>query len=249
MRMVTQWWKFFHPRLELVKALREMSRVCMRSQVSKYHAVAIVPANILPSHFVVVFLGDPEDVFPIIQSVFHDLWVSASESSLGGTGRYIIRDCFMTFPFPDPVADSLRIAGQQYERARATLLLAREFGLTKLYNQFHKEKEVSSEFVELRNLQQTMDQAVATAYGWSDLNFGHDFHETKQGVRFTISEPARREVLQRLLKLNHDRYAEEVKKGLHGKKGDAKKAVPKKKASRKMPREGTKLFDLGEDDA
>ena len=58
---------------------------------------------------------------------------------------------------------------------------------------------------------------VAAAYGWTDL--GHGFHETKQGVRDTISEPARREVLARLLKLNHQRYAEEVKEGLHQKKG------------------------------
>jgi len=42
-------------------------------------------------------------------------------------------------------------------------------------------------------------------------------------VRFTISEPARREVLSRLLESNHARYAEEVKMGLHAKgKGKAK---------------------------
>jgi predicted secreted protein len=33
--------------------------------------------------------------------------------------------------------------------------------------------------------------------------------ETAQGVRYTISEPARREVLARLLALNHQRYEEE----------------------------------------
>ena len=63
-----------------------------------------------------------------------------------------------------------------------------------------------------------MDQAVAAAYGWSDLDLGHGFHETKQGVRYTISEAARRTVLDRLLALNHQRYDEEVKAGLHQKK-------------------------------
>ena len=62
---------------------------------------------------------------------------------------------------------------------------------------------------------------VPAAYGWTDLELDHGFHETRQGIRFTISEPARREVLQRLLKLNHERYAEEVKQGLHGTKGGA----------------------------
>lgn len=46
--------------------------------------------------------------------------------------------------------------------------------------------------------------------GWQDIDLGHDFHETKQGLRYTISETARREVLDRLLLLNHERYAEEV---------------------------------------
>ena len=40
----------------------------------------------------------------------------------------------------------------------------------------------------------------------------------------TISEPARREVLARLLKLNHERYAEEVRQGLHEKKATKTKA-------------------------
>ena len=62
-----------------------------------------------------------------------------------------------------------------------------------------------------------MDNAVAPAYGWTDLDLGHGFHQTKEGLRYTISEAARWEVLARLLKLNHERYAEEVAKGLHEK--------------------------------
>lgn len=76
-----------------------------------------------------------------------------------------------------------------------------------------------------------MDREVANAYGWQDLDLGHDFHTTKQGIRFTISETARREVLDRLLKLNHQRYAEEVAQGLHDKKkakGKGQKAKGKK---------------------
>ena len=71
-------------------------------------------------------------------------------------------------------------------------------------------------------LHKEMDEAVARAYGWEDLVLGHGFHETKQGLRYTISEEARREVLGRLLQLNHERYAEEVKMGLHEKGGKSK---------------------------
>ena len=61
-----------------------------------------------------------------------------------------------------------------------------------------------------------MDQMVASAYGWDNLDLGHGFYKTAHGQRFTISEDARLEVLQRLLKLNHMRYEEEVAAGLHG---------------------------------
>jgi hypothetical protein len=39
-----------------------------------------------------------------------------------------------------------------------------------------------------------------------DICLQHDFYETEQGVRFTISERNRCEVLGRLLKLNHELY-------------------------------------------
>jgi hypothetical protein len=41
---------------------------------------------------------------------------------------------------------------------------------------------------------QEMDQSIAVAHGWSDLDSGHGFHETKQGIRFTISESAGRSI-------------------------------------------------------
>ena len=70
---------------------------------------------------------------------------------------------------------------------------------------------------------------VGTTY-LEDEGLNHDFHETKQGLRYTISEPIRREILDRLLQLNFDRYAEEVALGLHDKKkGKSKKKKAKTK--------------------
>lgn len=51
-----------------------------------------------------------------------------------------------------------------------------------------------------------MDHAVAAAYDWGELDLGHGFHATAQGVRYTISDAARRQVLGRLLELNHARH-------------------------------------------
>lgn len=119
-------------------------------------------------------------------------------------------------------------------------------GLTDIYNRFHDSDEASTDIQKLRALHVELDHAVAAAYGWTDLELGHDFYKTKQGVRYTIREEARREVLGRLLKLNHERYAEEVKLGLHKKKGAAKKTAAREAPDKSTAMQGT-LFDLGED--
>src|SRR5579864_6920414 len=69
-----------------------------------------------------------------------------------------------------------------------------------------------------------------------DLKLEHGFHETKQGLRYTISEAARREVLDRLLLLNHERHEEEVRAGLW----DEKTGKPKKGKTdqQKAPKQG-----------
>jgi hypothetical protein len=85
---------------------------------------------------------------------------------------------------------------------------------------------------ELRALHVKMDHAVLDAYGWNDIQLLHDFYEVdylpeNDRVRFTIHPNARKEILKRLLELNHKIYAEEVAAGLH----DKKKSSGKKKVS------------------
>ena len=65
-----------------------------------------------------------------------------------------------------------------------------------------------------------MDETVLKAYGWQDIYLSHDFYEVdylqeNDRVRYTISSDARKEVLKRLLKLNHEIHEQEVKAGLH----------------------------------
>lgn len=93
----------------------------------------------------------------------------------------------------------------------------------------------------LRELHIEMDNAVLAAYGWSDIDLRHDFYEVdylpeNDRVRFTIHPEARREVLKRLLELNHKIHEEEVKAGLWEK--GAKKKSKKTKADRVGEDEG-----------
>lgn len=79
----------------------------------------------------------------------------------------------------------------------------------------HNETDVSADIVQLRERQVHLDNVIVRAYGWHDLDLGHGFHDVpylpeSDRTRFTISEHARIEVLQRLLELNNIRHSSEV---------------------------------------
>lgn len=85
----------------------------------------------------------------------------------------------------------------------------------------------------LRSLHTEMDNAVLEAYGWTDIALRHDFYEVdylpeNDRTRYTIHPDARREVLKRLLELNHKIHAQEVADGLWEKKGKAGKGEKKR---------------------
>ncbi|MBW2664462.1 MAG: hypothetical protein JRD93_21415 [Deltaproteobacteria bacterium] len=87
--------------------------------------------------------------------------------------------------------------------------------------------EAVKDILHLRKLHKQMDETVLKAYGWEDIDLAHDFYEVdylpeNDRVRYTISPDARKEVLKRLLKLNHEIHEQEVKAGLHA-KGKTKK--------------------------
>jgi hypothetical protein len=97
-------------------------------------------------------------------------------------------------------------------------MIDRGLGLTKIYNLVHSPDERDSDVERLRELHVDLDLAVRDAYGWRDIDLDHRHWETAQGMRFTVSPAAKDELLDRLVALNHQRYAEEVAAGLHDKR-------------------------------
>ena len=114
--------------------------------------------------------------------------------------------------------------GECYHSHRESLMAEEAIGLTQLYNRFHDRSDDDSRIDVMRGLHRDIDQAVALAYGWDDLDLEHGFHAVpylpeNDRVRFTVSDRVRLEVLRRLSELNHQRYEEEVSQGLHGSSG------------------------------
>jgi len=203
-----KWWQFGEKQLSLYTEISKFDRVLVRALTSKHHAFCFIPKGWVYDQTTPVFVFDDFSSFALLQSEIHNKWALLYGMSLENRPRYTPTDCFETFPFPEST-NSLEQVGEMYYLARHQIMLGMKEGLTKTYNRVHNPAENSTRISDLRQLQIEMDQAVTAAYGWLDLDLGHGFHETKQGIRYTISETASREVLDRLLTLNHLRHAEE----------------------------------------
>jgi len=204
------YWKHWDRREAFYDRLSKLNRAIVMGRVSKQHAFTFKQSDWLAFDGVVIFLWDDFAHFALLQSSIHEVWVKRYMTTLQDRPRYSVSDCFLTFPLP-PILDdpSLATKGAAYHEERLSIQHHRNEGLTDIYNRFHNSQEISADIAELRRLHADMDQSVAEAYTWSDLPLGHGFHETKQGLRYTVSEIARREILDRLLALNLQHDAEE----------------------------------------
>ncbi len=238
------WWRYAGEAKNLYLSISSKKRTLVRSRISNFNSITFSPTDIVFADVTVVFAFDDLYHFGLLQFSMHSVWLEQYASTMRTDIRYVPTRCFNTFAMPSPNAGVGEI-GREYYEYRNEIMLASNQGLTKTYTRFHAPNESSTDIQKLRDLHVEMDKAVAAAYGWSDLDLGHGFHETKQGIRFTISESARREVLSRLLKLNHERFAEEVKQGLHEKKKGGNTGANKKGGKQTATRDAG-LFD-GED--
>ena len=213
----SDYWKFWDKRLDKYEMISSLARVLARSYCGNMHALAFLPLGIVYDTSVVVFGISSYEGFAVLQSSLHEIWARFfGPAAMRTDMRYATKLCFETFPFPqhfsfigEQPAGALGVTARSYYETRASLMALRGEGLTQTYNRLHNPGEKSEDVVRLRTLHLNLDQAVAAAYGWKELDLGHGFHQTKQGLRYTISESARREVLERLLVLNHQRHAEE----------------------------------------
>jgi len=211
-----------------------------------------MPSSIIFTEALKIFTTDRWDLYAVMQSNLHEVWARKYSGAIKQDLRYSPTRCFATFAFPERLWQTtnpgLASIGERYHEHRKSLMLSLWLGLTDVYNLFHardltpamvaKVSKKSAEeaargyngLLELRRLHVQLDLAVRDAYGWQDLPLDHDFYEVEtlaenDRVRYTISPAARKDVLRRLLKLNHERAEAEK----------AATSSPKPKRNRKSP--------------
>jgi hypothetical protein len=164
------WWQHARKGKDLYEKVARLKRVLVKTQVSPTWAFDWVDANQVFDQRLIVL---PNNTFSALQNSLHYCWAIEFGSTLGKTTyNYAPTDVYETFPLPTDTAQSESI-GNEYHDFRRQLMLSRQEGLTKTYNRFHDRGEQSADIARLRMLHVEMDQAVAAAYGWSDLDLGH----------------------------------------------------------------------------
>ena len=190
-----RWWQFWNPRPGLRAAISGMDRSIVIGRVSKTVIPVRVSSQNVVSEQLVVFAYDDDAHLGLLTSAMHWWWVVTYASTLETRIRYTPTDCFETFPQPEPRQgprwEAIGIAGWELDKLRAVLMVRSQLGLTKTYNRVHNAGNNDLDIVRLRDLHVDLDLAVLDAYGWSDLELGHQHWETTQGVRFTVSPEAK----------------------------------------------------------
>lgn len=222
-----RWWIYAESAPGLYRSIADRDTVLAMTIVSNVVLPLRVPARQVFSHATVVFASDDFGLFALLSGSLHFTWVMrrASTMGVGAALRYTPSDVFETLPLPAHTA-RMRAGGESLHTDRSAFMLGRHLGLTKTYNLVHDPAVSEPEVAHLRALHVEIDEAVCEAYGWSDLDLRHAHYKTRQGVRWTVHPEVQTELLDRLLALNHERYAAEVAAGLHDQKG-AKKPPPK----------------------
>jgi methylase of polypeptide subunit release factors len=226
-----RWWIYGEARPALSERLARLPRCFTLARTTKYLSLSASATNYVFADMKVL-TTDRWDLYAVMQSTLHEVWARKYSGSLETRLRYSGSKCFDTFAFPDDLwqtaSPALVAIGEQYHEHRKSLMLSLWLGLTDVYNLFHardlspvKVAKVSKKpaeesergyqgLLELRRLHREIDIAIRDAYGWQNLDLGHDFHDVEtlpedDRVRYTISPDARKEVLRRLLALNHAR--------------------------------------------
>lgn len=218
------WWRFNRTRPSMRSAIAKLHRVILITLHTKTVMPMMVPTGPVFSHALAVFATDDAAMLALLSSAPHYWWAASRASSMKADLRYTPSDVFETLPLPE-LKQELRELGDRLDTYRGDVMLSRHAGLTATYNLVFDPSCNDEDIVELRRLHRDIDEVVCRAYGWDDLlaqGLDHGFHKAGAYTRYTVGPAVQREILDRLLELNHQRYAEEVAKGLHDKKSGRK---------------------------
>ncbi|MGX9922924.1 Eco57I restriction-modification methylase domain-containing protein [Streptomyces sp. NPDC002248] len=237
------WWRYEKTRPAMLDAIGALRRVLVIGQTSSTQLAALVPNKYTFDQKLVVFPTNSYAELAFRSSECQYWWTVEHGPKRTADLVYTPTTCCTPLPVPE-LSDDLSRLGRELEILQNRTGLA----LTPLSQQIHSPENSDAAVIALRNVHQSIDEAVLHSYGW-DLDLQYGFHETRRGTRYTMSPAAQTEILDRLLELNHARYKEEVEKGLHTPEAKRRRAAARKAKARVTASDSDAAQDAFDDGA
>jgi hypothetical protein len=157
------WWQYEGKRISMRDAITSISCYFTVPRVSKWAVFIPAPLDWLPGDKSVVVASDDYYILGILLSNIHRTWMHTQKSTLKADIAYTHNTCFETFPFPQTPSQELvekirQTAGELHEY-RSQQMEKKQWGITKLYNQFFNEPSS-----QLYQLHQKLNKLVMEAY-------------------------------------------------------------------------------------
>ena len=198
------WWKFGAQAKTLYDAISQLDEVIVVPETSTHCKMRKVSASQIFMHSIKVFATSSDYFYGIILSNIHDMWVERYSATLGKGRRYQPSNCFETFPFPEKGdSNDIEKAAIQLNDVRELYMLKHKLGMSEFYNKVNDKENKEIEVEKLRELISNLDLSVLSAYGWDDIPLEHGFHTDKGVTKWGIDTISKKEILSRLLNLNH----------------------------------------------
>lgn len=200
------WWLFAENAPKLRRALMNLQRYIVTPNTAKHRPFTFIDADVLPDAMAYAVASDDAYVLGVLSSRIHLLWAITSGGTLEDRPRYNSKATFAPFPFPactEEQKERIRGLGERLDAHRKRQQAQHpHLTLTEMYNVLEKlhtgeplsDRERATHerglVSVLRQIHDELDGAVADAYGWPAA----------------LSDE---EILERLLRLNAERAAEE----------------------------------------
>ncbi|MFJ2173932.1 Eco57I restriction-modification methylase domain-containing protein [Streptomyces sp. NPDC087851] len=236
------WWHYAEKRPAMLEAIKDLDHVIVIGQTSSTQLPARVPNTYVFDQQLVVFPTDRYAELAFRSSEFQYWWTVEHGPKRTADLVYTPTTCCTPLPVPD-FSDELDNLGRELEVLQRGAGLA----LTPLSQRIHSRAQSAPEILALRDIHRRIDHAVIAGYGLS-VHLEYGFHETRRGIRYTMSPKAQTQILDCLLELNHARYKEELDQGLHTPEAKRRRAAARKakaRAAARSPQPATEDFDDG----
>ncbi|MEU3158144.1 hypothetical protein ABZ753_11550 [Streptomyces griseoincarnatus] len=239
-----RWWQYAERAPQLYESIEHLKRVLTICQTSSTQLPAMLPSDCVFDQKLVVFATDSYAELSFRSSEFQFWWTVQYGATRTADLVYTPTTCCAPLPVPD-LTSKMEDLGVELETLQRQTGLA----LTPLSQRIHSPEVAVAKIDTLRDVHRRIDHAVLASYGW-DIDLEYGFHETRRGIRYTMSPKAQTKVLDLLLQLNHARYREEVEKGLHTpeakrRRAAARKAKAKARAAARKSGTAPEDFDDG----